>query len=90
MYTHSLQESDIPSLKHLLQRVQTTRWFRLGLELGIDHYTMQVIEADTRHDHNMTESALTRVFEEWLKTENPLWSDIEKALKVMGEKLSKP
>ena len=87
MCTHSLQGSETPSLTDLLQRVQTTRWFRLGLELGIDHYIMQTIEADSRCDPNMTESALLRVFAEWLKTENPVWSDVEKALKVMGEKL---
>ena len=87
MCTRSLQGSETPSLRDLLQRVQTTRWFRLGLELGIDHYTMQTIEADSRRDPNMTESALIRVFTEWLKTENPVWSDVEKALKVMGEKL---
>ena len=47
---------------------------------------MQVIEADTKVERNMTEKALTRVFQEWLKTkENPSWSDIDRVLRVMGE-----
>ena len=56
------------------------------MELDIDDYTMQVIEADTKVERNMTEKALTRVFQEWLKTkENPSWSDIDRALRVMVE-----
>ena len=66
--------------------MKTTRWYRLGLELDIDNYTMQIIEADTKHEANMTERALTRVFQEWLKRKgNPSWSDIGRALRVMGE-----
>ena len=84
-----LQGSDIPKIKDLLRHVKTTRWYRLGLELDIDNHTMQVIEADTKGEHHMTERALTRVFQEWLKTkENPSWSDIDRALRVMGENIA--
>ena len=51
---------------------------------------MQIIEADTRTSPKPTEAALIRVFDEWLKRkENPVWSDVVKALRVMGEKLHK-
>ena len=81
-----LQGSDIPKIKDLLRHVKTTRWYRLGLELDIDNHTMQVIEADTKGEANVTERALTRVFDTWLKTkDNPSWSDISRALRVMGE-----
>ena len=70
--------------------MKTTKWYRLGLELDIDNHTMQRIEADTKSNPNFTEAALTKVFTEWLNNkENPVWSDVEKALKVMGEKLHK-
>ena len=66
--------------------MKTTRWYRLGLELDIDNHTMQVIEADTKGEPNMTERALTQVFDTWLKTkDNPSWSDISRALRLMGE-----
>ena len=88
--TCSLQGSETPRLKDLLRCVKTTRWYRLGLELDIDNYSMHRIEADTKNDPNRTEAALTRVFDEWLKNkDNPVWSDVVKALKVMGEKLCK-
>ena len=69
--------------------MKTTRWYRLGLELDIDNHTMQVIEADTKGEPNMTERALTRVFQEWLKTKkDPNWSDIDRALKMMDESVA--
>ena len=58
--------------------------------MDIDHDTMQIIEADAKLALNPTETALRKVFSEWLKkNENPDWSDIEKALKVMGERVSR-
>ena len=80
--------SSEPKIQDLLLSVKTTRWYRLGLELGIDNYTMEVIQADSKGEVSMTESALTRVFTEWLKRkENPSWNDIGRALRRMGEDL---
>ena len=87
---HSLQRSETPRLKDLLRHVKTTRWYRLGLELDVDNYCLQNIQEETKSSSNIIEAALTRVFEEWLKKkDNPVWSDVVKALNVMGEKLSK-
>ena len=66
--------------------MKTTRWYRLGLELDIDNHTMQIIEADTKREANMTEGALRRVFQVWLERKvNASWSDVDRALRMMGE-----
>ena len=70
--------------------MKTTKWYRLGLELGIDNYKMQVIEADAKAQPNMTEAALRMVLDTWLRiTDNPVWCDIEKAMMMMGEKIDR-
>ena len=84
---HSLQGINTPSLRELLQKVRTTKWYRLGLELGIDNYKMQVIEADAK---NATETALKMVLETWLQiSENPVWYDVEKAMRMIDEVLDR-
>ena len=87
---NSLQGINTPSLQELLRKVKTTKWYRLGLELGIDNYKMQVIEADARMKENITETALRMVLETWLQiSDNPVWCDIEKAMRMLGEALDR-
>lgn len=68
--------------------MKTTKWYELGLELGIDDDTMQIIEADSlKSSLSPTKAALVAVFREWLQREdNPVWSDIVEALKVINKK----
>ena len=73
-----------------MKKVETTKWYRLGLELGIDNYKMQVIEADAKMKENATETALRMVLDTWLRiSANPVWCDVEKAMRMIGETLDR-
>ena len=83
-FTNSLVFTDLlkPKMKNLIGDVTTTRWYRLGLELGIDEEDMDIIEDVCKSD---TEEALRRTFMLWLKTKRPTWRKMIKALVNIGE-----
>jgi len=76
------QGSKEPLLQDLVAHVHTIDWYNLGLQLGLNDYTLQLIQADERKNQEQ----LRCMFRKWLKVcENPAWNDIVKALKAIGE-----
>ena len=65
-----------------MEDIRTTRWYRLGLELGIDQEDMDIIEDDCKRD---AEEALRKTLKLWLKTEEPTWRKMIAALRKIGE-----
>ena len=76
------------NLRHLLDSVHTTKWYRLGLELiGDDDEAvaqLDVIEADHKGDK---ETALRKTFQLCLRLDpNMSWQKVIEALTTIGEK----
>ena len=70
-------------LVDLIEHVTTSRWFDLGLFLGVDESTLQCIEQDTRGDCH---TGLRRMFQEWLSNcEQPSWDSVIRALRKIKE-----
>ena len=69
-------------MKDLITDIYTTRWYRLGLELGINEKEMNIIREDCKGD---AEEALIRTFILWLKTEQPTWWKMIAALRRIEE-----
>ena len=70
-------------MQDLVTQVLTTNWYHLGLQLDIDDYSLQQIQADERGN----EDQKTCMFRTWLRVcENPSWKAVVKALKTIGEK----
>ena len=73
-----------PNLKDLLEHVTTTRWYRLGLHLGVEDYQLAVIQEDTRGD---CEESRKRMFQQWLRScEKPSRTTLVRALRAIGER----
>lgn len=69
-------------MRDLVTHVRTTEWYRLGLLLDLDNYSLQRIRIDARD----SQECLALVFETWLKTcRNPSWLDVVRALRAIGE-----
>lgn len=80
--THSLQVTDVPLLRDLTNYVKTTMWYRLGLELDISTYDLDIIQ----YDSSEVTDCLRRMFQKWLKVcVKPSWSVIINALKNIDE-----
>ena len=80
---HRIQITDKPSLRDLLNSVKTTKWYRLGQELGISSRDLFSIETYEFEDQPRM------VFQKWLKNcEQPTWGEILDALKAIDEKAS--
>ncbi len=70
-------------LRDLVRHVKTTNWYGLGLELGVDDYTLDLIHEDQRGDNR---AQLRRMFQEWLReSEEPTWEAVVQALTAIGE-----
>lgn len=79
----SLQATDEPLLRDLLEDVKTTKWYHLGLQLDISSHNLDIIE----HDTNRLEDRLRQMFQKWLKIcEKPSWRMIVNAVRTIGEK----
>ena len=71
-----------PTLKELLS-IKTTEWFRLGLELRLEEYDLEIIEKDRRLDAS---GALRDVLRKWQRQcEDPTWGAVVRALREIGE-----
>jgi len=78
-----LTSGEEPSLRDLVNHVRTTNWYNLGLQLNLDDYSLQQIQADERGNQEQK----TCMFRTWLRVcENPSWKAVVKALKDIGEK----
>ena len=73
----------VPKLGELIEHVAVSRWYKLGLALGVDDSRLDYIKQDTRGD---SETGLTLMFREWLhSSEQPSWDNVIQALKTVGE-----
>ena len=72
-----------PTLEELLDNVRTTKWFHLGLKLGVREDTLDTIERDRKLDAN---GALVDILRKWLREcENPTWVALVCAMRQIGE-----
>ena len=71
-----------PQLKDLVL-VKTTKWYNLGLQLGIEDTELDVIEENSPKD---IDTCKRKMFKAWLKiTPNPSYQQLVEALKTVGE-----
>ena len=71
-----------PQLKDLVL-VQTTKWYNLGLQLGIKDTELDVIEQNNSKDIDVCKR---KMFQTWLRiTPNPSYEQLVEALKTVGE-----
>ena len=72
----------MPLLRDLLDSVETTKWFRLGLELNISEHSLNIISDDA----SGVEDRLRLLFQKWLKVcEKPSWRAVVNALVAIKE-----
>ena len=64
-------------MKELLSLVSTSRWYELGLQLGLSDEQLEAIESENdRADYKR------KMFKKWLASSgSPSWSDVVKALR---------
>ena len=56
---------DRPELHELIERVRTSRWYGLGIQLGLEDNTLEGIKAECG---NKMDDCRTAMFREWLRT----------------------
>ena len=71
-----------PELKDLVL-VQTTKWYNLGLQLGIKDTELDVIEENNSKD---VDTCKRKMFKAWLRiTPSPSYQQLVEALLAVGE-----
>ena len=71
-----------PELKDLVL-VKTTKWYNLGLQLGIEDTELDVIEENNAKD---IDACKRKMFKVWLRiTPNPSYQQLVEALQTVGE-----
>ena len=71
-----------PELKGLVL-VQTTKWYNLGLQLGIKDTELDVIEENNPKD---IDTCKRKMFKVWLRiTPSPSYRQLVEALQIVGE-----
>ena len=71
-----------PQLKDLVL-VQTTKWYNLGLQLGIKDTELDVIEENNPKD---IDTCKRKMFKAWLRiTPSPSYQQLVEALQTVGE-----
>ena len=71
-----------PELKDLVL-VKTTKWYNLGLQLGIEDTELDVIEENSPKD---IDACKRKMFKAWLRiTPNPSYQKLVEALQTVGE-----
>ena len=76
---------DVLTVDHVLKSIDAVvaEWFRLGLELGVPHSTLETI----KHNHPTdVEACKMKMVEQWLKQPRPLWCSLVEALNEIGLK----
>ena len=88
MFSNHIVFSDVlfthvrPQLKDLVL-VQTTEWYDLGLQLGIDDTELDVIK---KHNPGDLRACQREMFRAWLRiTPSPSYQQLVEALKTVGE-----
>ena len=88
MFSNHIVFSDVlftrvrPQLKDLVL-IQTTKWYSLGLLLGIDDTELDVIEENNSKD---IDACKRKMFRAWLRiTPSPSYQLLVEALKAVGE-----
>ena len=56
---------DRPELHELVERVRTSRWYGLGIQLGLEDNALEGIKAECG---NKIDECRTAMFREWLRT----------------------
>ena len=70
-------------MKDLIQLVNISNPYNLGLNLNFDMSSLNIVQADHPTDHS---KQLSDVFKLYLtQAEKPSWLDVIKALRAMGE-----
>ena len=71
-----------PQLKDLVL-LQTTKWYNLGLQLGIEDTELDVIEENNPKD---IDACKRKMFKTWLRiTPSPSYQQLVEALQTVGE-----
>ena len=78
LLVHILTE---PELKDLVL-LQVAEWYDLGLQLGVNDAELDIIQKNHPGD---IKSCRRDMFRTWLKTANPSYLQLKKALNVIGE-----
>ena len=79
---------DIDLVQVLRATVEVIDWYKLGLELGLPSYQLNIIKNDSR---GVTTDGQCMMLEKWLDTGSASWSSLVKALKsplINNEKIA--
>ena len=76
----------IPTHHHLdVINVSSCNWHRLGLQLKVEHHTLDKIE---QNYYDNVHRCRIEMFSEWIKSvDNPTYKKLIEALVVIGEKM---
>ena len=75
----------LPELKDLAS-LHIVKWREVGLQLGIEVWELDRIQADNKRDPYFTQRCMTEMFSTWLKTgPNPSYNQLVEALASAGE-----
>ena len=82
-HTSGVQTTSVVNARNLFSELQTvTRWFQLGINLGLQIHELDNIE----HDHIGSERRMLQMLYLWLqRAPNAAWGDVVSALQQMGE-----
>ena len=82
-HTSGVQTTGVVNAKNLFSELRTvTRWFQLGINLGLEKYELDNIE----RDHIGNERQMLQMLDLWLQhAPNAAWGDVVSALQQMGE-----
>ena len=63
------------------------KWRSIGVQLGVPHHELDIIQANNRGDPHMVQNCLSRVFDWWLKNEQNVTAEkLAQAVHTLGER----
>ena len=78
---HLLKEDDFALLMEKLYDDTVTKWYSLGMALGVKKGQLNVIRDSHKTSANPAEDCLREMLDEWLNnTDQPTWEDVAAAL----------